>query len=153
MEPIHVPRPPAEAFNKNRRISDLIRAQVKHFKHLEQKLSPAQRRGIPQDGVTTEGEAARYIAAMTGVLMAGTGAAMKAGPQAVPGPRLVASQRRTPPVPAEGIAIAAVADTKVLSSAPPKVKLAAAATKKGAKANTGPGSRVKSRGSAPKGKK
>jgi len=35
MEPIRVPRPPAEAFNKKRRVSDLIRAQVNHFKHVE----------------------------------------------------------------------------------------------------------------------
>ena len=152
MQTIQVPRPPAEAFNKNRRVSDLIRAQVNHFKHLEQKLSPDQRRGIPQDGVTTEGEAARYIAAMTGVLMAGAGAAMKAGPQAVPGPRLVASQRRTPPVPAEGIAIAAVADPKVVSSALP-IAAGAPAAKKGAETKSSLRTGVKGRGSAPKGKK
>ncbi len=44
MEPIHVPGPPKEAFNKNRPISDLIRAQVNHLKHVEAKSArgPAQ---------------------------------------------------------------------------------------------------------------
>ena len=32
MEPIHVPPPPSGAFNKNRRISDLIRSQISHLK-------------------------------------------------------------------------------------------------------------------------
>ena len=39
MEPIHVPGPPKEAFNKNRRVSDLIRAQVNHLKHIEVQAS------------------------------------------------------------------------------------------------------------------
>ena len=78
MEPIRVPRPPAEAFNKDRPISDLIRAQVAHFKHIEQKFLPAQRRAIPRQGVTTEGEAARYIAAMT-LALRGHPAAQKKG--------------------------------------------------------------------------
>jgi len=153
MEPIHVPRPPAEAFNKNRRVSDLIRAQVNHFKHLEQKLSPEQRRNIPQDGVTTEGEAAGYIGAMTAALIARPVTSAAAGPQAIPGPRLVASRRRIPPEPAEGIAIAAVADPKVASSAPPIAGGAPAAKKKGVDSKSSPRSGVKSRNSPPKGKK
>ena len=41
MEPILVPGPPKEAFRKLRPVSDLIRSQVNHFKHLEAKL-PAE---------------------------------------------------------------------------------------------------------------
>ena len=35
---IHVPPPSREAFNKFRPMSDLIKSQVKHFKHLEEKF-------------------------------------------------------------------------------------------------------------------
>ena len=153
MDPIHVPRPPAEAFNKNRRISDLIRAQVSHLKHLEQKFSPDQRRSIPQDGVTTEGEAARYIAAMTAVLMAGPAAAAQPGPQAVPGPQLVVRKRPAPPEPAEGIAIAAVADPEVPPRTPSKAPPSPASKKASPAANSGLSPGAKGRGPAPKGKK
>src|SRR5438876_279386 len=43
MEVVHVPPPPKEAFHKGRPISDLIKAQVDHFKHLEEKLSAEER--------------------------------------------------------------------------------------------------------------
>jgi hypothetical protein len=68
MEEIVVPAPPKTAFNKHRRISDLIKKQVEHFKHIEYKLSPEQRATIPQHAIATEDEAARYIAAMTRLL-------------------------------------------------------------------------------------
>jgi hypothetical protein len=69
MEPIPVPSVPREAFNKHRLISDLVRKQVEHFKHVEQKLPPDVRAKLPQDAVNTEDEAARYISAMTGYLL------------------------------------------------------------------------------------
>jgi hypothetical protein len=68
MEIIHVPAPPKEAFYKLRPISDLIKAQIKHFKHLEEKLPAEQRESIPQHRITTENDAAIYIAAMTRLL-------------------------------------------------------------------------------------
>jgi len=68
MEVIHVPAPSREAFNKLRPMSDLIKAQVKHFKHLEEKLSPDERQAIPQHRINTENDAALYIAAMTRLL-------------------------------------------------------------------------------------
>jgi len=68
MEPIHVPRTPSQAFNKNRRVSDLIRAQTNHLKHVEEKLSPTLRQHIPQHAIVSEEDAARYIAAMTRLL-------------------------------------------------------------------------------------
>ena len=75
MEVIHVPAPPKEAFQKLRPISDLIKAQVKHFKHVEAKLSDEQREGIPQHRITTENDAALYIAAMTRFLRSGVATA------------------------------------------------------------------------------
>ncbi len=88
MEPIRVPRPPSHAFNKNRRISDLIRAQTNHLKHVEQSLSPFVRQQIPQHAIVTEADAANYIAAMTRMFQA-QGAAAAA-------PAAVRSSRRQP---------------------------------------------------------
>jgi hypothetical protein len=68
MEPILVPGPPKEAFRKLRPISDLIRSQVNHFKHLEAKLPAEVRTNLPQHVIVTEDDAARYIVAMTGFL-------------------------------------------------------------------------------------
>lgn len=116
MEPIRVPGPPAEAFNKNRPVSDLIRAQVNHFKHLEYKLSARQRQGIPQHEISTEGDAAQYIAAMTAFLLA----APAPLPQVAPGPQLVAPRRPAPAEPAEGLAIAASAETEIAPGVPPQ---------------------------------
>ena len=135
METIHVPRPPAEAFNKNRRVSDLIRAQVNHFKHIEQKLSAEQRRSIPQQGVTTEGEAAQYIAAITAALHPKPVAAASPGPQAVPG-----IQRVTPrPVPGEGLAIAAAAAPEGEINVPTKSAPVPTPKKKSASSKDSPG--------------
>jgi hypothetical protein len=74
MDVIHVPAPPKGAFNKHRPMSDLIKAQVNHFKHLEHKLTAEQREGIPQHRITTEGHAAAYIAVMTRFLRSGVAA-------------------------------------------------------------------------------
>ena len=68
MEPILVPAPAKEAFKKLRPISDLIKAQVSHFKHLEEKLPQAVRRTLPQRAIVTEDDAARYIASITAYL-------------------------------------------------------------------------------------
>jgi hypothetical protein len=69
MEPILVPGTPKEAFNKHRRISDLVRKQVEHFKHIEERLSDEVRASLPQHDVVTENEAARYISAITSYLV------------------------------------------------------------------------------------
>jgi hypothetical protein len=68
---IRVAAPPKTAFNQDRPISDLIRSQVEHLKHVEERLSRKQRRTIPKGEVKTEAEAAGYIAAMTAVLQSG----------------------------------------------------------------------------------
>ena len=56
MEPILVPRPPKEAFNKGRLISDLVRHQVEHFKHVEESLPADVRAKIPQHVIVTRSE-------------------------------------------------------------------------------------------------
>jgi hypothetical protein len=123
METIHVPGPPKQAFNKNRRISDLIRAQVNHLKHVEATLPAGQRSGIPQHEITTESDAANYIAAMTNLFQS-KGAAAPAKP-ATP---VIAMTPATPVAPlpirsalpvstAPGLAIAAGAD-----ASPKKIK-------------------------------
>ena len=68
METILVPGPPRSAFNKNRRMSDLIRKQIEHFKHLEEKLPPEVRATLPKHNLITEDDAARYIGPMTRLL-------------------------------------------------------------------------------------
>lgn len=69
MEPVLIPSVPREAFNKHRRISDLVRKQVEHFKHIEEKLPADVREELPHHTITTEDDAARYIAAMTAYLL------------------------------------------------------------------------------------
>jgi hypothetical protein len=69
MEPILVPKPPKEAFNKDRLISDLVRHQVEHFKHVEESLPADIRAKIPQHAIVTENDAARYIHVMTTYLL------------------------------------------------------------------------------------
>src|SRR6185312_11738161 len=99
MEPIRIPRPPKEAFNKNRLISDLIRKQVEHFRHVETKFSDAQRASLPQGHIRTEHEAAQYIAAMTQLLLS--------RPTPVAQPQVPIVKPARPARPARGLAIAA----------------------------------------------
>ena len=102
MEIIHVPPPSKEAFHKGRPMSDLIKAQIKHFKHVEEKLSPEQREKIPQHRITTENEAALYITAMTRLLRSGVTSEQPATPKLVP-----ISTKKSARTPAKGLAIAA----------------------------------------------
>jgi hypothetical protein len=104
MEIIHVPPPSKEAFHKGRPMSDLIKAQIKHFKHIEEKLSPEQRDSIPQHRITTENEAALYITAMTRMLRSGV-SEKSAKPKLVP----ITAKKSPARTPAKGLAIAASA--------------------------------------------
>jgi hypothetical protein len=104
MEPIRVPRPPSQAFNKNRRISDLIRAQTNHLKHVEEKLSPSQRQQIPQHAIVTEADAAGYIAAMTRLFRA------QGDSTATPSALQPPTRQPIPIRPATGLQIAAGAE-------------------------------------------
>ena len=85
MEPIKVSRPPASSFNKNRAISDLLQAQLKHFQHLEQKHGAKIDPGIARD-IHTEAGAARYIAEVTGAILRRADRAVTAVPAAAPIP-------------------------------------------------------------------
>lgn len=105
MEPIHVPGPPKQAFNKNRPISDLIRAQVKHLKHVEASLSADQRSKIPQHAISTEDDAAQYIASMTSLFQTQPASPAKPAKPAAPVPIKPATPISTAP----GLAIAASA--------------------------------------------
>src|SRR3569833_1920747 len=102
MEIVHVPPPSKEAFHKGRPMSDLIKAQVRHFKHVEEKLSPEQRESIPQHRITTENEAAQYITAMTRLLRSSV-SEKPAKPKLVP----ISSKKAATRTPARGLAIAA----------------------------------------------
>lgn len=66
---VRIPRPPASAMNKDRPISDLIKAQLLHIQHAENARLPKHKRDgrMPGD-IRTEAEAASYIAAVTRVL-------------------------------------------------------------------------------------
>jgi hypothetical protein len=64
VEPIVVPAPPKSAFNRNRRASDLILHQLKHFQHVAHKQGMQIDPALERD-VATEAGAARYIAAVT----------------------------------------------------------------------------------------
>jgi hypothetical protein len=101
MEIINVPGPPRNAFNKNRRVSDLIRAQVAHLKHLEHNLHPEKKPDLPQHAIVTEQDAAIYIASMTRLLR---------GVNAVPIPLKQARPSRAPVAEQQAIALAAAAE-------------------------------------------
>jgi hypothetical protein len=64
MEPIIVPRPKSVR-DPNRPVSSLLLAQVKHLREAEQSLPPQYQSGIFSRAVQSEGEAARYVRAVT----------------------------------------------------------------------------------------
>ncbi|MEO6816430.1 MAG: hypothetical protein ABI177_06995 [Edaphobacter sp.] len=89
MATIRVPGPPAEAFRKNRPISDLIKSQIRHFQHLEHKLRLDLPTKFSPHDLTTEGTASKYIAEMTAALRNQAAAA----PQTAAPIRVLPSQR------------------------------------------------------------
>lgn len=68
MATIRVPGPPPQAFQKQRPISDLIKAQLKHFQHLEHKLHLTLPTKFSPHDLTTEAAAAQYISEVTAAL-------------------------------------------------------------------------------------
>lgn len=105
MDPIFVPTPPRSVYNPNRRVSDLLLSQLKHFQHVELKRGDL---GIdPQiaRNVYTEGGAALYIAAVTN--------ALRGVSRVVQPPKLAVmkSPRPAKKSPTEGLALAASAET------------------------------------------
>jgi hypothetical protein len=64
MDPIDVPRPKGVR-NPDRAVSSLLLAQVKHLREAEKDLPPRYHSGIFSHAIQTEGEAARYVSAVT----------------------------------------------------------------------------------------
>jgi hypothetical protein len=64
MEPIIVPRPKSVR-EPNRPVSSLLLAQVKHLREAEKELPAKYQSGIFSHAIQTEGEAARYVLAVT----------------------------------------------------------------------------------------
>lgn len=64
MEPIPVPKPKGVR-DPNRSAGTLLLAQVHHLQKAEQALPPRYHSGIFHKAIRTEGEAARYIQAVT----------------------------------------------------------------------------------------
>ena len=122
MDPILVPAAPRSAYNQNRRVSDLLFSQLKHFQHVVQKHGALW---IPADtasDVYTEGGAARYIAAVTRALR-GTVSPQPAEVAAVSAPSPRKERRKTVP----GLAVSATAAS---TAAPPKKSAAKKAVAK-----------------------
>jgi hypothetical protein len=122
VDPILVPAPPRSAYNQNRRVSDLLFSQLKHFQHVAQKHGAL---GIPADlerDMYTEGGAARYIAAVTEALR-GTVSPQPDDVAAVSAPRPAKEPRKTVP----GLAVAAAT---ARTPAPPKKSAAKKAVAK-----------------------
>jgi len=125
VDPISVPAPSRSAYHPNRRVSDLLLSQIKHFQHVEMKrgdlgIDPGIARNIH-----TEGGAAKYIAAVTMALR--SKAAFPAAPLK---PTIFSTSKPakkasiSPP-----LSIAAAADEKT-SAAPKKTPAKKATTKK-----------------------
>jgi hypothetical protein len=68
MPKIKVPKPPAKAFNQHRRVSDLLRWQMKHMATAETALPFENRTAINVYQIKTEEEAAAYLQKVTGAL-------------------------------------------------------------------------------------
>jgi hypothetical protein len=62
---IHVPRPPQSAFDPNRPVNALLKAQMEHLHVAASKLPLKYRSDIYLNAIKTEGEAARYIHEVT----------------------------------------------------------------------------------------
>jgi hypothetical protein len=65
MAVINVPKPPKNAFDKNRRLSTLLEWQIYHAQEAELALPVGQTTDIYVNAIKTEGEAAEYIRQVT----------------------------------------------------------------------------------------
>ena len=70
MTVIKVPIPPESAFNKQRRVSSLLRTQLEHLQEAEFRLPARDQTNVYINAIKTEGEAAEYIGQVTGRLQA-----------------------------------------------------------------------------------
>lgn len=136
MDPIVVPAPPRNAYNPNRRVSDLILSQLKHFQHVELKsgdlgIDPQLARNI-----YTEGGAALYIAAVTKALRT------KGATTSVPAKLKIVSRTKSAKqlLSAEPLSIAAAA-SETTPAAPKKTVARNTAQKASGKLTTKQGTR------------
>jgi hypothetical protein len=58
---IRIPRTPTSAFQKEREVSTLLRAQVEHAAEAEQRLPRQRQTRVATESIATEHEAAEYI--------------------------------------------------------------------------------------------
>ncbi len=65
MEIVKVIGAPRTSFNRHRRMSDLVRTQVQHFKQVAHTLDAEAHKELPHHAVLTEHDAAMFIHAMT----------------------------------------------------------------------------------------
>lgn len=82
MREIKVPKVPARAFDKNRRLSDLIRRQVEHLAHVAGRREGGAGLAGEARRVRTEGQAAAYIGRVTAWLRRGVDDETPQAPQA-----------------------------------------------------------------------
>jgi len=115
---IHVPRPPKSAFDPNRPVSSLLKAQMEHLHHAANKLPLRYRSEIYVNAIQTEGEAARYIREVTEAIHSAHGDAAAQRAKAAPKRKRV-------------IEIAAVADERA------ELKRAGQAKKRSGKKKSG----------------
>jgi len=132
VDPILVPAPPRSAYNENRRVSDLLFSQLKHFQHVAQKRGTLEIPAALSRDIYTEGGAARYIAAVTRALRgtvspqpAEVAAVSVPKPQkgrleTVPGLAVAAAAARTPAPPKKSSAKKAVAKRRAARKTPRK---------------------------------
>jgi hypothetical protein len=98
MPPISVPRPPKSAFDPNRPVSALLKAQIEYLHVAERRLPLRYHSEIYINAIKSEGEAAEYIRAVT---------------EAIHQAHADAAVRRAQPAKGRGvIEIAAVADER-----------------------------------------
>ncbi len=143
MEPILIPSVPREAFNKHRRISDLVRKQVEHFRHIEKRLPADIRATLPQHEIVTEDDAARYIGPITDYLLS--------RPQPKSETKKVVSIKSAVPMRRSLPVTLAAAASPAPKKSPAKKK--PAQKKETPKAQKSPSIRSKTKKSAPKRKK
>jgi hypothetical protein len=65
MKIIRIPRTPASAFDKNRPASELLKAQARHARAVEETLPTGRRRTAPPQAIETEHDAAEYVGRIT----------------------------------------------------------------------------------------
>jgi hypothetical protein len=70
---IKVPKPPKSAFNKDRKVSSLLRMQMELLQHAELRLPARQQTNIYINAIKKEGDAADYIRRVTQALHAAHG--------------------------------------------------------------------------------